>query len=284
MKKSNFEKFIDYWDNWHQDWANKKTPIMQEWKIPNLPKNGGQTYPVVDYFPEPYYCLDFKNKIDAIFLNINPGGGGDTQYRFNPKSKLIQHYQTNGSYSGTISKLLQVNRKTADFFNHRVNKTKEITGNEIVNILCADLVPWHTPNQSNIKDYILENIPTIKKNVIVPLMKIAGDKSIMSDKLFNKIIVRGTSFRDILNEVIPVILTSLRLDKVKRETKYFAISEERTKFIEQFSTFLTVVVLGDFKFYIFTGGQGMYIPPLNKLAYPIDNKSKPKTIKEILLS
>lgn len=284
MKKNHFEKYTEYWDDWHSEWNKNRNPIMKDWNIPILGKIEGQTHPVVDYFPEPYYCRDFDNKLDAIFLSINPGGGGPTQYRNNSGSKLIQHYESVNSYSASINKLLQINSKTADFFNHRENKTKEITEKENVNVLCADLVPWHTPNQSNIKDYILANIPCIKKNVISPLMKIARDTSVMNEKLSNKIIVRGTSFRDILNEVIPVIITSLRLEKVKAETKYFAISEEKTKFIEQFSTFLTIVSLGEFKFYVFTGGQGMYIPPLNKLAYPINNKSKPQTIKNLLLS
>ena len=87
MKKNNFEKYKEYWDEWHEEGKNKLNPIKKDWNIPILPKNAGQTHPVVDYFPEPYYCRDFDNKFDAIFLSINPGGGENTQYRNNLSSK-----------------------------------------------------------------------------------------------------------------------------------------------------------------------------------------------------
>lgn len=38
MKKNNFEKYKEYWDEWHEEWKNKLNPIKKDWNIPILPK------------------------------------------------------------------------------------------------------------------------------------------------------------------------------------------------------------------------------------------------------
>jgi hypothetical protein len=277
------ENYFSYWDKWHVEWKNSNYPILGDWPEPILAKNIDQEFPVKEYFPEPYYCKNPKNKIDAIFLSINPGKGKLIQHIKNGSSNLISHYNTVNSYSSSVNKLLEESEGTKRFFEHREKLTRDLTKKEDVNILCADLVPWHTPSQSDIKDYIVNNISNVKKNVVIPLMKIAQDGSITNNLFLNKIIVRGTSFRDTLNDVIPKLFSKFRLNKVKDEIKYFAIAEAESSFVEQYSTFLAIVTLNKIKFFIFTGGQGMYIPQPNKIAYPINCKSeKLQTIEELL--
>jgi hypothetical protein len=300
----NLKEFIKYWDEWHNEWwvYNDKSDDIGVWPKPNkVFADKDNTGLSIDYYPEPYYFRfpsdydgnnidDIDLPLDAIFLSINPGGAGRIDLKSNHESILINDYVKSGrKYSFNLNNLLKHKsgpKSTNSFIEHRENRATELLFGENpsrkANVLCVDLVPWHTPNQSNIKEYILDNIPFIKKNVILPLMKIARDESIMKNILLNKIIVRGTSFRDILNEVIPSILISLRQQRVKKDIKYYAISQEKPKFIEQVSTFLTIVPLGGVKFYIFTGGQGTDIPHLNKMAYPINNNSNPATIKHLL--
>ena len=107
MKKNNFEKYKEYWDEWHEEWKNKLNPIKKDWNIPILPKNAGQTQPVVDYFPEPYYGNpDDEIEKLAVILFYNPG-----------PQKQEQHINSRGEgtfYNNYLQNELNYNRMSAN--------------------------------------------------------------------------------------------------------------------------------------------------------------------------
>ena len=160
--KQALKDFIGYWDEWHKEWysyINTKASKskINEWPIPQ--GNGGNGNSIANYFPEPYWGNPFPEKLTAVFLNLNPGLGGDGQDALSPNianSPLYESYHRNGNvYSKTVSDLIgDTNYVTTDWFIRRrvnwLNKLIECLGRipilplrTIENILCADLVPWH---------------------------------------------------------------------------------------------------------------------------------------------
>lgn len=281
----NFKEYLEYWNEWHLEWFNSANPKnIKEWEVPDVFGDDKNTIKTLEYYPEPFY-LRAGNKLpesfDAIYININPAAGGPKQLKYNAKSELINNYS---SYQDKMTDLLNFNPGPNIFFKHREVRTRELLDknkNDCVNVLCADLVPWHTENQMDIQKYILDNSKNIIDYVIKPLSRISKTE-ISNTKLKGKIIIRGTSFRNILNHVVPKMIIEPRLINAKRNIKYYGIFNKESLFIDNFSSLLTVIEGFGCKYFIFTGGQGMTLPPLDKICVAINSIEETKTVKEIL--
>jgi hypothetical protein len=281
----NFQDYLEYWNAWHCDWFKSTVPEkIKEWNVPDVFGDTENKTKTVEYFPEPFYLRlgkDAPHEFDAIYININPAAGGDKQLKSNHSSELIKDYK---SYQEKMSTLLSLKPGPNKFFKHREVRTRELLDKEEkdnVNVLCADLVPWHTENQMDIQQYILQNSSNIIDYVIKPLTRISKNQ-ISNEKLKGKIIIRGTSFRNILNLVIPQMITKSRLRQAKEKIKYYGVFDNENLLIEKFSSLLTVIEGFGCKYFIFTGGQGMTLPPLDKKCVAINSIEDVKTIKELL--
>jgi len=297
MKKTptprTFNEYVQYWEKWHKQWWAYKSGSFMEWPKPN--GNGGHidllrphSSPIIDFYPEPYYYRfsnNIPNTIDAIFININPAAGGPTQFKLNSTSPLISSYCANGnSYQKSLTDLLNLKGGPNSFLNHREKRTRELLAKnsaDNVQVLCVDLVPWHTANQADIHQYIIDNSSLIMDYVIKPLTRIS--KKEVSGPLAKKILIRGTSFRNVINAIGPNIFPKSRLDKAKSQIKYYGLFDKDKVFIERFSSLLTVVEAFDCKYFIFTGGQGMTLPPINKKALLLNSTDKSRTLLDIIL-
>ena len=292
MKKTQtpktFNEYVQYWEIWHKQWWAYKSGSFMEWPKPH--GNGGQTNPIIDFYPEPYYYrfsddIQSSYTIDAIFININPAAGGSTQLKTNGSSSLISSYCKNGnSYQNSLSNLLSIKGGPNSFLNHREKRTRELLekkSDDNVQVLCVDLVPWHTANQADIHQYIIDNSSLIMDYVIKPLTRIS--KNGVSGPLAKKIFIRGTSFRNVINAIGPNVFPKTRLDEAKSKIKYYGLFDKDKVFIERFSSLLTVVEAFGCKYFIFTGGQGMTLPPINKKALLLNSTDKSRTLMDIIL-
>jgi hypothetical protein len=159
-------------------------------------------------------------------------------------------------------------------------KLLQLYKENVPNILCADLIPWHSNKASDIHDYIEKHNKQILIKVLVPLTKIANN--IESKKLKNKIFVRGVTFRNILNNLL----------KKERghvtDIKHYVVFKE-SDVIDEFNSLITVFTsnIGNIKttWYIFTAGQSMFLPDLNYkyVVQCLDNSGNRKKLREFLL-
>jgi len=300
----NLREFIEYWDKWHCKWWNNREKVgnIGEWPTPdNILGDKDSNGFSVDYYPEPYYYRfsptyngnninDIVLPLDAIFLSINPGGAGLIDLKSNHDSHLIKGYMESAEkYSFNLKNLLKYKSgtdSTNSFVEHRENRANElIYKKKPVNqakVLCVDLVPWHTKNQSEISKYIINNAENILKYILIPLANIANNDIDEKSKLHRKIFIRGVSFRDVIN-AISKLLSPEKYDKRKNQIKYYSIFEDDGVFIKRFSSIVTVVNALNCTFYIFTGGQGMKFPPLNKKVALFNSNKKIKTLEQLLL-
>ncbi len=287
------QHFREYWDEWHKKWYSEFTtekvnePIkIIDWSVPKTKKGkvilggGSVSMKTQLYFPEPYYCRNIDKDIHAIFLSINPGSGGEEQLVEKKKhTKLYKAYLKNKkSYNLTLEYLLgHLGEKSTGlqkFFCHREEFARDLlvgeNNDQEINILNADLVPWHTANQSDIASYIDREALNVKEFILKPIMNIAQN---MPSALKNKILVRGVSFRNLFDKLFDA-------SEIK-DIQYYAIAESEkaeskttSVILKPYSKFLTIVILrNEVQFFIFTGGQGMNFPSLEKIAYPIDNNT-----------
>jgi hypothetical protein len=289
MKRSksprNFEEYLNYWNEWHSEWFQSTNPTsIKEWVVPDVCGDKEKKWNTVEYFPEPFYHRignDAPLEFDAIYININPAAGGPKQLKSNRSNELIKDYN---NYQEKMSTLLSLKPGPNKFFIHREVRTRELLDKDEkdnVNVLCADLVPWHTENQMDIQQYILQNSSNIIDYVIKPLSRISKDQ-ISNNQLKGKILIRGTSFRNILNLVIPQMITESRLKATKEKIKYYGVFDKENLLIEKFSSLLTVIEGFGCKYFIFTGGQGMTLPPLDKKCVAINSIEDVKTIKDLI--
>ncbi len=249
----------------------------------------GNTFPSYRYFPEPYYCKNFEDPINLIFVNINPYTGGPQQDIASPERD--QTLYKKADYSEIISQYLTKNNPTAEnFFKKRLDWAKSLfETNEELNILCSDIVPWHTEKANGIDKYITnkKNRETIKSLVLVPLMNISDTLSSVNNKsMQNKIIVRGVPFRNIINGLYAKDKPNLKQKYIKN---YIVLKKKGT--IEEFISMLTVISMNnknkkEFKWYLFTGMPSNDLPPLEKnyIVYPVNAKvNKPESLISFLL-
>src|SRR4051794_31512443 len=103
-------QFIQYWDDWHQHWKTNAGEPPKGWG--KAESKMGNDFPTYRYFPEPYWGNPYvrKNQLEAVFLNLNPGEGGNCQ-DFSSVTKEVSIlqglYEKEQSYSKTINILSQ---------------------------------------------------------------------------------------------------------------------------------------------------------------------------------
>lgn len=139
------------------------------------------------------------------------------------------------------------------------------------NILCADLIPWHSSKASDIQDYVRDNMKPIVDNVLFKLVKIAS--SIDNEKMKNKIIVRGVTFRNVVNSILE--------EKMKiSDIQHYIVFKEK-EVLDEFNSLLTVFTSNieiqkeiiETRWYLFTGGSSMELPGLGNKYVIAGNKN-----------
>ena len=324
-KMTEIDKFFKNWDDWHANWFNQlnsiEIPKINDWKLPCDKKGnhqfGNQDNFIYKYFPEPFLHKGDKSKIKYLFLNINPGGGGDIQdFDKRLESELFKSYN-NKLYSETIKEFLITDKvngkpnKTAAWYNKRQNWAESIYGKDYVHdgsVLCTDLIPWHTKKESDAIDYITENQNVIFKSVIEPLMEIALE-------IENpKIIVRGVAFFNLINAWLKSINDRLnrviehdtiinsevkkikskeilekfidKRTKEKKNIKQYIVIDAEEKFFDKFNSYLAEYNFSHknkvVTFYVFSGGANMDLPNADYIVKSIFLDSESLTLKDFL--
>jgi hypothetical protein len=267
------DNYVKYWDDWHEEWysnALTSPPTVgkvKEWITPI--DNGGNENPIWQYFPEPYWGNPYSENV-AVFLNLNPGGGGDCQDVLSvnqPSSILYNTYSTNKLYSRTVEQLSKnlcyvttnwFDRKRVNWLKKLMNCSSSNIENKysIDNIFCADLIPWHTPtfNKKNEK-YIIKHKEQIFDHVIKSITSISQQAT-----LKGLVFAKGRATNSIL------------LQLIGKPTKQY----KNGKFEINLFNYNNAVIL------VFVGGQGMLLPnPCNK-NYILDSNKNKVSINDIV--
>jgi len=203
----------------------------------------------------------FQNHIGAthiqktllFFLNLNPGGGGDCQDEKSANrasSILYNTYSTNKVYSKTVEQLSNnlcyattnwFDKKRVNWLNKLMNCTSPNIVNKysIDNILCADLIPWHTPTFNNkIEKYVIAHKQQIFDYVINPIISIRQQAT-----LKGLVFAKGRAIERILLQLIGKPIQQYKNGKFE----------------------INIFKHNDAFIVVFVGGQGMYLPnPCNK--------------------
>lgn len=279
QEKQTIEKIKKYWDSWITDWFNKcilaepnSGDTIQGWNIPM--STLGNKENAYKYFPEPYWGNIDTPNLKGVFLNINPGGGNDLQIydrddlnntNESDIDKLKGEFASDETYkySKLVGKLSENSAyiTTKWMFNKRVKWLNNMDGlkksaegfrTNIADYLFFDLVPWHTPQKTDISDYCLTHAAQIYEHVLQPISRLAET---VEGNLKDKIIVRGSTILDLFNE-----------EKFKAYIDEQSISKwiilDSNKPLEKFSSLLTIFKLknSNSEFYVFSGGASMFLP------------------------
>jgi hypothetical protein len=245
--------YIDYWDEWHKEWyinANSKPPILtpiKGWAIPS--GNGGNKNDIWRYFPEPYWGNPNPTELTAVFLNLNPGEGGDCQDLLSLNilnSTLFTTYLScKYFYDKTVEVLIKnlcygttnwFIKKRADWLYQLIFSFKKDYKFDIKNILCADIIPWHTPSASAVSYYINNNHKLIFDHVIDPITLIS-----QCAKFKGLVFAKGAKIKEILDSTL--------CPKTIYTNGNYSIH---------------IFDYNKAKILVFVGGQGMSLPKLDK--------------------
>jgi hypothetical protein len=265
------DNYLKYWDDWHKEWysnALTSPPIVgkvKDWITPI--DKGSNENPIWQYFPEPYWGNPLSTELTAVFLNVNPGGGGNEQNILNTTqivSQLIDTYTINKNiYSDTIKHLSkeQYYPTTKWMFEKRISWLRKIVDNDnlnVTNVLCADLIPWHSKSKKDIIQYALNDTTAklIMDKVISPLTEIAKT---VNGFLKSKVIVRSSIILDILT----------KLPTNHSNKKEFVVIDESKGEFGKFNSYLTVFTINDTDFLVFSGGASMSLPNSNYSVYVV---------------
>lgn len=260
--------YIDYWDEWHKEWylkVNRTPPDLtpiKSWSIPA--GNGGNKNNIWRYFPEPYWGNPNPTELSAVYLNLNPGEGGDDQdikiYKKDPIATYIVKQQV---YIDTVDVLINnpcypttgwFIKKRVHWLNCLLFHLKKGNDKTIRNIIAGELVPWHTKNVREIKKYIDANIKIIETHCIIPLAYISQCAT-----LKGVVFCRGV-------EIVHTL---------KKVTKEIVCYTSTKKFRIHIFEFYDAV------FIVFVGGRNMDLPNTsNEYNSPISKK--PVSVHEIV--
>lgn len=242
------KQYIDYWNDWHKMWyasASSKSPLQQpikNWPIPV--GNGGNQNAIWRYFPEPYWGNPNPTALSAVFLNLNPGQGGDNQdVTISSIDPIATYIAKHHVYGDTIDILVNnPNYPTTGWFNKkRVNWVNTLTkGNNITirNIIAGELVPWHTKNINEIKKYTAANLKLIESHCLKPIADISQCAS-----LKGVVFAKGAEIRNLLTNV------------ATKKGQYSSINKFS---IDVFDCYGAI-------FIVFVGGRTMDLPNLGKV-------------------
>ena len=233
--------YIDYWDKWHKIWWDNITLSKPDlsgicgWRVPF--GKGGNKNLIRNYFPEPYWGNPYSNDLVAVFININPAGGGASQHIKNlpmvPPLLLIN----NGiCYSKTIQQLITDDNyitnkkffipKRVNWINNKLFPCLDIKSEHKVtlqNILCVDLIPWHTPQEYTIKTYIENHKHHILKFVIDPITKIS-----QCTLLKGIVFARGSAIEEVLKTILtPTAIYKSTLKKGESRITVFSYNNSK---------------------------------------------------------
>ncbi len=200
------QPYIDYWNEWHKEWyinASSKPPKLTPIKNWPIPANKNDIW---RYFPEPYWGNPNPSELTAVFLNLNPAGGGEGQNIITSAKDPIATYMAKQQvYSDTVGALINNPcYPTTDWFiknrvhwiNCLLHQLKKESDKTIDNIIAGELVPWHTKNVSEIRKYINANINLIVNHCIKPLADISQCAA-----LKGVVFCRGVEIAHALNKV-----------------------------------------------------------------------------------
>lgn len=265
--------YIKYWDDWHCDWnsniINNPEKIKNDWIVPKENDNNG--IQIKFYFPEPYWGNPCSEKLDAIFLNINPGKGGEKQNINYTDKDLFQPFKNYNKYSPTVADLCKFSdyETTKWMFKWRIKWLRKLLKDDTINvsnILCADLIPWHTKTKSDIKDYAVKNETpkNIINFVINPLSSIAQSQSIRKE-MRGKVIVRSSLILDVLNEFVKQ-KNEIKIDNIEE----YVVIDKSSKFAK-FNSYLTIFEINKTIFFIFSGGSNSALPDTEYIVLPVIN-------------
>ena len=218
-----------------------------------------------------------KEQVGQHRRNLHPAAGGPAQdigdlqksselFNFNKYSENISNYIASKNNNGTAKW----------FWDNRIEWAAKLIGTETskINVLCCDLVPWHTAKASGIADFIKieNNKDAIKRKVLTHINDIAQEITRAETKC--KIFVRGVTFRNVINDLSNNASAEKKsqLEKVKdRIVKNYIIIKDNSVF-EEFISMLTVINIGKNKWFLFTGASSMQLPKLEDdyLVFPIN--------------
>jgi len=254
--KRNFKgmSFFDYWESFVSEYDHNEATVNQimGWEMPI--GNYGNELPSRSYLPEPYWGWTPNNDavLKAVFLNLNPGRGGESQchtsnsqYITDAKKSyksMVQNFSDIGEYNTT--KWFQ--RKRADWISSIL--PDNFLNTKVSEILCADLIPWHTPKYDSQTAQYTENVKCkVRSHVICPIAKIAS-----TAKLKDIVIAKGAHIEHLLTDIIGQPETYYNDAKTRR------VSDAKTRRV-------SVFYLNKTRFLVFVGGQGMSLPNSNSV-------------------
>lgn len=289
-------EFKDYWDEWHKEWSKKvlnrslnDNSRIKGWPVPSFNvKVNNDNVKICNLFPEPYWGAD-EDQLRGIFLSINPGKPQDYH---NIVKNDGQYFREGISYRNTIQNIALNNKtnSTVKWMMTRLKWLRKLTDCEDINLantLMTDLVPWHTEKKSEIQKY-LEDVSVQQKiidNVLIPIIEMSQT---LNNSLKGKIIVRGSSLLNILNDLVNIKPSDGRdLLTYDKSFTYTVLREE--KGFLRFASLLTIVSIANAVFFIFSGGPNMNLPDLDCKVYPVDPNNiisgdmKYSTLKEFIL-
>jgi|GEM_PF-2244306 len=291
---TNCQDFTKYWDAWHKVWFKKasgwkssgKNPVPNDqilgWPIPKAP--------IWQDFPEPYWGNPCNPK--AIFININPGGGGGgLRLPATPSNTLYDLYKENKEvYSKTVTDLgkqappYPIYGGAVKWHNSRAAWASGLCGVvpcwTVNDILDLELVPWHTAKANDIAPYFgLPGVCALILNkVIIPALYISNT---IATCYHGNIIGKGTLVqRTIEQHCFAGIITPPNPIQLPSPDIFVQILPNPNNNRWHISQGRHGNAAAKFK--VFVGGANMRLPPLNR-TYEYENSvGKRATTQQIV--
>jgi hypothetical protein len=241
MRTKEYIEFIEQFVNGWYKIAMQHNKQFNQWKsfFSDKPYSFLNILPY-RYFPEPYIGNPTSKKLKAVFINLNPGTGGDMQdiYGSDPLNILHIFRENQFSYQKSIDAFIKsneeffLNNKTfksdkplipqlkkykisnkeaptlhdtyAWWYDNRLLWLKELQGlanaPSLNDILGLELTPWHSTNFAEMGNTFREE--TIWKFVLKPCIEFSKK---LEEGVFMKdnksiVIVKGSVLKDILSQ------------------------------------------------------------------------------------
>ena len=273
-----WQDVVAYWNEWHKEWykwadlhmPNKSAHILG-WPIPS--GHGGNQEEIWRYFPEPYWGNPCNANI--IFININPGGGGAGQdlqsAKFLYPSLIYAIYNNKkGLYHDTIKEVLNysayntngwMQKKRVDWANKIFSNIKPPPPFKLDNILCLELIPWHTTGEAGVRNYLKNNCTTVLEElilnkVIIPALCLSQN----AQGLQNQVIAKGSLLQELIDG--GKLCGNGEINKFfggsQRDADYY--KTQKRKFSRWYINQMNDKAYSQTKLKVFVGRHGMGLP------------------------